>query len=423
MRFLRKLIPLFLCIALFLTGCGLNSVPSTTGPIVIPTYQTERPDIEPSDTTAGTQATYQPDSTQSTEPTDGITPTKPAEPTTPTIPSNSTFEVHYIDVGQADAALILCDGKAALIDGGNASDSSLIYTYLKKHGIAHLDYVIGTHAHEDHIGGLAGALNAATVGTALCSVKTYDSKAFSNFVKAVGKHDKSITVPKVGYSFNIGSANAVVLGPVMTSTEPNNMSLVIRIDYGQTSFLFTGDAEYEEETDILDAGYDIDCTVLKVGHHGSDTSTSYRWLREVTPDYAVISVGKGNSYGHPTENLLSRLRDADVTTFRTDMQGDIICTSDGITVRFEVDRNADADTLTDAGDGGSHVDEPTTPTVPDIPQTTPGRKYILNTNTKKFHYPSCSSAKRIAAKNKKEVICTRDELIEDGYDPCGHCDP
>lgn len=326
-------------------------------------------------------------------------------------------------MGQADAALVLCDDKSMLIDGGNAEDSNLIYTYLKNLGISYLDYVICTHAHEDHVGGLSGALNYATAGTAYCPVTTYTSKVFRNFKACLDKQSVSITVPTHGDTFPLGSADCQVLGPIHASDEPNNTSIVLKIEYGQTSFLFTGDAETEEEHDILDAGYDISCDVLKVGHHGSDTSTSYQWLREADPEYAVISVGQGNSYGHPTENTLSKLRDAEVTVYRTDIQGDIICTSDGATVSFTVSRNADADTLAGAGAGGSHTTEPTTQPTTEPSIDTYATTYILNTSTHKFHYPSCSSVKQMSEKNKEEVTCTRDELIEQGYDPCGRCDP
>ena len=250
----------------------------------------------------------------------------PTQETSPEIPEGSSFEIHFIDVGQADSALILCDGKAMLIDGGNAEDSSLIYTYLKNQGIDRLDYIVCTHAHEDHVGGLAGALNYAKVDVAYCPVKSYDSTAFKNFVKYLGNQGVSISVPSAGDTFTLGSASVTVLGPINPSDEPNNTSIVFRIVYGSTSFLFTGDAEREEEQDILDAGYSLSSTVLKVGHHGSENSTTYPFLREVMPQYAVISVGADNSYGHPTEETLSRLRDAGVTVYRTDMQGNIICT-------------------------------------------------------------------------------------------------
>lgn len=251
------------------------------------------------------------------------------------LPEGSSFQVHFIDVGQADAALVLCDGKAMLIDGGNAPDSDLIYTYLKKHAITHLDYIISTHAHEDHVGGLSGALQYATVGTAYSPVTTYDSKAFENFKTALANRGAEITVPTVGTNFQLGSASCQILAVNTETNDTNNTSIVLRIEYGQTYFLFTGDAETPVEQVLLDSGSNLKSTVLKVGHHGSNSSTCYRFLREVMPEYAVISVGKGNTYGHPTDDVLSRLRDADVALYRTDMHGDVICTSDGKTVSFE----------------------------------------------------------------------------------------
>ena len=269
-------------------------------------------------------------------------------PTVEPLPADSTFEIHYIDVGQADAALVLCDGKAMLIDGGNKADSSLIYNYLKTHSVSHLDYIIATHGHEDHVGGLSGALNYATVGTAYCSVTEYDSEAFRDFVKQLSKQGKKITVPKVKESFKLGSASIQIVAVNGNADDPNNTSIMLRIVYKDTSFLFTGDAEREAEQAALNSGCKLESTVLKVGHHGSRSSTEYVFLREVAPQYAVISVGEGNTYGHPTEEALSRLRDADVKTYRTDLQGTVICSSNGTEVSFTVSKNSTADTLAPA---------------------------------------------------------------------------
>lgn len=247
----------------------------------------------------------------------------------------SFFEIHFLDVGEADAALVLCDNKAMLIDGGDREDSSLIYAYLKNYNVTHLDYIIASHAHEDHVGGLAGALNFATVGTAYCPVTEYNTKAFSNFKKYLEKQDVEITIPTAGDTFTLGSASVEILAPInYEQSKHNNLSIVLKIVYGNTSFLFTGDAEREEEYEILEAGYDLKCTLLKVCHHGSDTSTTYPFLREIMPKYAIVSAGKDNPYGHPSEATLSKLRDADVTVYRTDLSGTIICTSDGETVSF-----------------------------------------------------------------------------------------
>ncbi len=339
----------------------------------------------------------------------------------------SSFEIHFLDVGQADAALVLCDDEAMLIDGGNAEDSSLIYSYLKSHGLNHLEYIICTHPHEDHVGGLSGALNCATVGTVYCSIDSYDSKTFDNFKHYLEKQNKEIEIPAVGDTFSLGSSTVSILGPVENYSDINNMSIVLRIQYGDTSFLFTGDAEIDSEQDILNTGTNLKSTLLKVGHHGSDTSTSYRWLREIAPEYAVISVGKNNSYGHPTEQTLSRLRDAEVTLFRTDLQGHIICTSNGETLAFTTERNAHADTFNTAPSAAN----PTTPTA-DQPEeniysitssSTSKTSYVLNTNTKKFHYPHCSSVKQMADKNRQDATLNREEIIAQGYTPCGRCNP
>lgn len=333
--------------------------------------------------------------------------------------NGSSFEVHYIDIGQGDASLVICDEEVMLIDGGDTDASSTMYTYLQKNGIDEIDILVCTHGHSDHVGGLSGALNYATVtGTAYCSVTSYSSKAFTNFTTALEQQGKSIVVPEPGDTFMLGSASVEILGPVSESDEPNNTSIALRVDYGETSFLFAGDAEVSEEDEILDAGYDVSCTVMQVNHHGSNTSTGYRWLREAAPEYAVISCGAGNSYGHPTEATLSKLRDADVTVYRTDMQGDIICYSDGANVTFSVARNADADTLTGAGAGGNHTDD-------DQEKTTASDEviYVVNTNSGKFHYPTCSSAKDMSASNRLEITATREEMMDQGYTACGKCKP
>lgn len=326
------------------------------------------------------------------------------------LPSGAQFEVHFIDVGQADAALVICDGKVMMIDGGNAADSDLVYTYLKKLGISHIDYMVCTHAHEDHVGGLSGALRAATVGVAMAPVIEYDSRAFRNYVSAVAAQGKSLMVPHAGDRFSLGSAEVSVLGPVQEYTETNNTSIVLRVVFGELSFLFTGDMERDAETDLLDAGVSVASTVLKVGHHGSNTSTSYRFLREVNPTYAVISVGKGNTYGHPNEEPLSRLRDADVILYRTDLQGDIICkSSDGKTLTFRTSKNSST---------------PTNPTEESRTESATAAaeeySFIGNVETRKYHRLTCSS---LPAEEKRCYFITEEEAQNAGYTACKRCLP
>jgi len=250
----------------------------------------------------------------------------------PRISDDSYFEVHYIDVGQADASLVLCDGEAMLIDGGNASDSSLIAAYLNKLNITCIDYIVCTHAHEDHVGGLSGALSVVQVKNVLAPKTEASTKAYQNFKRKAEEQGLTIKHPLCGDTFNLGSSTAKILGPVSkTGKKTNNTSIVLKITYGSTAFLFTGDAETEEEHEIIDSGAALSADVLKVGHHGSDSSTSYVWLREIMPTFAVISVGK-NNYGQPSDAVLSRLNDAGAEILRTDMLGDIIIQSDGVNV-------------------------------------------------------------------------------------------
>lgn len=247
----------------------------------------------------------------------------------PTI-AEEGFKIHFLDVGQADAAVVLCDGKSLMIDGGNVSDSSLVYSYLKNAlHLDHLDYMIATHPHEDHVGGLVGALNACTVGIVFSPCLEYESKAFNSFQKYVHEQSREISIPPIGETFFLGSSSVQFLSPSREYAEINDNSVVVRIVYGNTSFLFAGDAEWDAEHDMVVSGFELESTLLKVAHHGSESSSSYVFLRAVAPRYAVISVGAGNQYGHPAEDTLSRLSDAGAEIYRTDLQGDIICTSDG----------------------------------------------------------------------------------------------
>ncbi len=318
----------------------------------------------------------------------------------PTLPisEGSEFEVHFIDVGQADSALILCDGKAMLIDGGNVADSSLIYSYLKKYSVDSLDYMIATHPHEDHIGGLSGALNYASVETVYTSTIDYPSETFEIFFKQAQKNGAEILVPEVGETFKLGSAEVEIVG-CNSVEETNNSSIVLRIVYGETAFLFTADAERDAEQVILKSGAELKSTVLKVGHHGSYAATSYPFLREVMPEYAVISVGEGNMYGHPHDEALSRLRDADVTVYRTDELGTVICRSDGVDVEFSFEKNLVKQ------DGTENSD------------------YVLNTSSKKIHLPACESVKDMSDKNREYYSGTKEELLLQGYSICKSCRP
>lgn len=322
----------------------------------------------------------------------------------PSPADGSTLSVHFIDVGQADSALLLCGGSAMLIDGGNVADSSLVVSYLDAQGVDSLDYVVSTHAHEDHVGGLSGPLNTCTVSHVLSPVAEYDSKAFSSFLKYTEAQGLSPEIPAPGDTFSLGEALVTVLGPVKEYSETNNSSIVLRVDFGETSFLFTGDMERQAEADLLEAGADLSATVLKVGHHGSDTSTSYPFLREIMPTYAVISVGEGNSYGHPSEDTLSRLRDAGTTVYRTDQAGTVVAVSDGKSVSFTT--------------GKDHAPTPGRDQIQ--PPAGEAHPYIGNRNSQVFHTGSCPN---LPAEKNQVLFNSRDEAVNAGYAPCGNCKP
>lgn len=180
---------------------------------------------------------------------------------------------------------------------------------------------------------------------------SYDSDAFEDFSNYAEQKGNGITIPAIGDTYSLGSSEVTILG-LNAGSDTNNSSIVLSIQYGETTFLFTGDAEREAEQMILDSGVDLSATVLKVGHHGSDTSTSYPFLREIMPAYAVISVGKDNSYGYPMDETLSRLRDAEVKIFRTDLQGDIVFTSDGNAISVSTDRTVTEEEMMTPGEKG-----------------------------------------------------------------------
>lgn len=248
-------------------------------------------------------------------------------------PITDQLKVRFIDVGQGDCALITCGGQSLLIDGGPSEASSKLYSILKTLGISRLDYIICTHPDEDHCGGISGALNYAECGTFFCSVTEHDTATFAHLLTYLG--ETPITVPTLGQQFSLGQATVKFVGPAERTRDSNEGSLVCRIDLGDVSFLFTGDAGKESEWAMVGAGQDVDVDVLKVGHHGSAGATSESFLQEVTPDYAVISVGSGNSYGHPTEETLTRLAATGATVLRTDLQGSIVFTTDGSSISVE----------------------------------------------------------------------------------------
>lgn len=268
----------------------------------------------------------------------GCTSSKPVEPTTePTEPSAAEpgLTVHFLDVQHADSILLACGGEYALVDGGYPESGERIVSYMRQQGIKELDLLVGTHPHGDHIGGLPQVLNTFPTETVWTSQLPYTNDYVSNFTNAVTRNGADFVQPRPGESFRLGDATIDVIGPLnLRYEEANDLSLVLMVTYGDTRFLLTGDMEEVAERELVEAGVDLKADVLKVGHHGSSSSTSYRFLRAVAPTYGVISLAAANEYGHPHRDPMSRLMDADVTIYRTDKMYDVVAFSDGETISF-----------------------------------------------------------------------------------------
>ena len=247
--------------------------------------------------------------------------------------------VSFIDVGQGDSELIQTpSGKTMLIDAGIPEMGSKVADYIKSRGISRIDILVATHPHNDHIGGIPAVINNFDIGKFYMPKVTTNTKAFENVLTAAKNKGLSINVAKAGVTLDLGSdIKAEMLAPNSLHYDKlNNYSAVIKITYGNTSFLFTGDAEGESEQEMLNKNYDLKADVLKVGHHGSRTASTLPFLKAVSPKYAVISCGKNNDYGHPHKLTMEKLKNAGITVYRTDECGTIVATSDGKNISFNV---------------------------------------------------------------------------------------
>lgn len=307
--------------------------------------------------------------------------------------------VHFIDVGQADSILLEYGEEFLLIDGGNRDDGKLLVSYLEQQGVRNLKAVVCTHAHEDHVGGLPAVLAVYPTEAVYAPTKTYASGVFDSFLKYVDQQGLEVTIPLPGDTIALGDVVLTVLGPVKSYAETNNTSLVLKAVYENTSFLFTGDMEKKAETDMLDHWNDdsvFRADVLKVGHHGSNTSSGYRFLNAVMPTYGIIPVGTGNDYGHPHREPLERLDQAEIIIARTDRLGHVAVKSDGETLELTwQNQNAQPD-FVEPGD----------------------RRFIGNKNSKTLHMASCGS---LPSEKNRVVFDSYDEAIAQGYQNCTGC--
>lgn len=248
---------------------------------------------------------------------------------------SNELKVHYIDVGQGDSILVQTKDKNILIDAGTRKSSDNLISYLKKQHIKKLDYVIATHPHEDHIGGMPKVIEEFEISNFYAPKKTANTKIFKDMILQLKKKNLKINVAKKGISLNLSTNSSLdFLAPVKDNYEnTNDSSAVVKLTHGNTKFLFTGDAEKTSEKDILNSNEDLSSNVLKVGHHGSHSSSSKEFLDKINPKIAIISCGKNNDYGHPHKETMKELNKRNIEVYRTDIDGNIVLTSDGENIK------------------------------------------------------------------------------------------
>ncbi|MBC8589794.1 ComEC/Rec2 family competence protein [Wansuia hejianensis] len=240
-------------------------------------------------------------------------------------------EVHFIDVGQGDAILVKKGQESMVIDAGKNSNEKLIVNYIKRQNINKIKYVIGTHPHEDHIGGLDSVIDNFDIENVIMPNITTNTRTFESVLDSIVKKGLTITKAQSGKEYDLDGAKITILAPNSEEYSGlNDYSVVVKLTHGKTSFVFTGDAEKTSEKEMVEVyGSKLKADVLKLGHHGSTTSTTKDFFRLVDPDIAVITVGKDNGYGHPHKKIIDMLKKNDTALYRTDRHGTIIIKSDG----------------------------------------------------------------------------------------------
>ncbi len=277
-----------------------------------------------------------PEITPAEVPTDTPTPEETATPTPEPTKEAGEMKVHFLDVGQGLSILVQSDGQTMIYDGGDKSTSSFVVSYLQKQNITTIDYLISSHYDSDHMAGLIGCLNAFDVKNVISSDYEHDSKLYQSFIQTVADKGLPMQHPAVGTEFSFGSGSFQILAPAtIDPNDSNKNSVAIKLTNGNNSFIFTGDAESTSEKAMCESGIDLSCDVLVPGHHGSATATSWDFLQATVPEYAVISCGKDNQYGHPDKDVMDKLESMDIQVYRTDKQGTIVAVSDGTTITWD----------------------------------------------------------------------------------------
>ncbi len=348
------------------------------------------------------------------------------------------YRVHVLDVGQGLSVLVQSKDSALLYDGGDKAASAYVVSYLNHLGISKIDYLISSHYDSDHLYGVIAAMNAFEIHTLIGADYVTDSPAYDAFVQACENWNLPTALPQNGDTFPFGDGNFQVFHSEATGhDDENNYSLLVKLTIGENSLLLTGDASVSVENELLNNDYDLNSDILVLGHHGSSDSTGRNFLETVSPEYAIISCGLFNDYGHPHWEIMDLLKEEQLSTYRTDLQDSILFTMTGDRILFEKqpgvnyscgnDLAAKRDELPpDANlyssaepfsfyDGVAEFDC--------IRFDTTGFTYILNTGSQKFHTADCESVYEMNAQNRQGTLKDRDALINAGYKGCGTCNP
>ena len=382
-------------------------------------------------------------------------------------PKNEAFEkirdlkVHFIDVGQGDSILVqLPNGETALIDGGPKPSSDVVIDYLKKQNVEQIDYLIASNINEAYIGGLPEIIKKFDISNVYIPSKTHDNQIFKDLLLTIQDKEIDLKVPMdKDMLLDKEGLSLVVLFPESNS---GNDNIVLKLTYKDNSFLFSGNAEEGLEQTMLNGGYDLAADVLKVGHHGSDTSTTEQFLDKVNPRYAIISVGEGNQYGYPSQSIMDRLTSKITNVYRTDENGTIVITSDGERLKIDFEKSAEpkqenappekeeqsteetkkattqdnsqtveSNTQSNSSSnsngntgssGGNSSNQESTGSSGSVskpaPPATDGVEEVYITNTgKKYHRGSCGSL------SKSKIPISLNKAKSQGYGPCKRCSP
>lgn len=347
---------------------------------------------------------------------------------TVTAETNGEMAVHFLDVGQGNAILVQSGGQNLLYDGGDQNHADEVVSYLQQQNVQTIDYMISSHYDEDHLGGLIPCLNTFEVSNVLGPDYVHTSNLFNTFMNTATANAIIVQYPSVGDTFDFGTGSFTVLAPSGISQNSNDNSLVIKLENGSNSFIFTGDAEETSEQDMISTGMNLDCDVLSIGHHGSASSTTWDFLEATSPSYTVISCGVNNQYNHPSAETMGRLSDMEIPVFRTDKQGTIIAVSDGTTINWSQNPCNDyssgassANSSDDLSSDGTSYHEETTVSEQNSVQedssaATGAMVWIPATGEKYHSIPNCG---RMNPDTARQV--TQSEAEAMGYGPCSKC--